>query len=99
MTNKKKASIGSGKHSTRGSKKNAASPRIFQIWYRPEQQSRLDPAFEPYDNTAENSALLEFRVLAELSQREDLADASLWGAVSWKFGQKTGLTGHEFIER
>ena len=97
MTHKKKTS--GGKRSTPGSKASSATPRIFQIWYRPEQQPRLDPAFEPYDNREENSALLEFRVLAELSQREDLAKVPLWGAVSWKFGQKTGLTGHELVER
>lgn len=67
--------------------------RLFQIWYAPDQLARLDPDFEPYDNCGQTSPLLEFRVLAELSQRPDLQHGGLWGALSWKFGQKTGLTG------
>ena len=67
--------------------------RIFQIWYADEQRARLDPAFEPYDNRNQKSPLLEFRVLAELSQRADLQEVRLWGALSWKFRQKTGLSG------
>lgn len=73
-----------------------SATRIFQIWYRQEHKPRLDPAFEPYDNSSARSALLEFRVLAELSQRSDLQQAPLWGALSWKFSEKTGMSGQEF---
>jgi hypothetical protein len=72
------------------------SIRIFQIYYLPEQRIALDPAFEPYDNTAESSPLLEFGVFTKLAQRTDLRDAGLWGALSWKFAQKTGLSGEDF---
>jgi hypothetical protein len=89
----------SPRHTHARSEPDSNTPRVFQIWYRHDQRSRLDPAFEPYDNSAESSALLEFRVFVELSQRADLQQIPLWGALSWKFGQKTGLSGQDFLGR
>jgi hypothetical protein len=67
--------------------------RIFQIHYQPEQVAQLDPAFEAYDNTDDASPLLEFNVFRKLHQSELVKGAELWGALSWKFTQKTGLSG------
>ena len=67
--------------------------RIFQIYYEPEQHQFLDPAFEPYDNTGDFSPLLEFNVFRKLANSDLVKGADLWGAVSWKFLQKTGLAG------
>ena len=67
--------------------------RIFQIHYQPEQVAQLDPAFEAYDNTGDTSPLLEFNVFRKLHQSELVKGAELWGALSWKFTQKTGLSG------
>lgn len=67
--------------------------RIFQIYYEPEQRQQLDSAFEPYDNAGDNSPLLEFNVFRKLHKSDLVKGAELWGAVSWKFTQKTGLTG------
>lgn len=69
--------------------------RIFQIYYRPEQRQYLDPAFEPYNNEGDDSPLLEFNVFRKLSQSRLVKRAELWGALSWKFGRKTGLTGEQ----
>ena len=79
-------------------KPKAAKPtpnklRIFQIHYQPEQVAQLDPAFEAYDNTDDPSPLLEFNVFRKLHQSELVKGAELWGALSWKFTQKTGLSG------
>lgn len=73
----------------------AASPtvRLFQIYFRPEQRTLLDPAFEPYNNEGDHSPLLEFNVFRKLAASELTRGATLWGALSWKFGQKTGMTG------
>ncbi|MDP3702375.1 MAG: hypothetical protein Q8R72_15870 [Hylemonella sp.] len=67
--------------------------RLFQIYYRPEQRQLLDPAFEPYNNEGDNSPLLEFNVFRKLMNSELVQGAELWGALSWKFKEKTGLSG------
>ncbi len=72
--------------------------RIFQIYYRPEQRQFLDPAFEPYNNEGDNSPLLEFNVFRKLMNSELLRGAELWGALSWKFGEKTGLSGEQLLQ-
>lgn len=75
-----------------------ADVRIFQIYYRPGQESQLDPAFFPYDNRGDLDLLLEFNVFRKLVADPRVTGADLWGAVSWKFGQKTGLTGTGLLE-
>ncbi len=72
--------------------------RIFQIYYRPEQRQFLDPAFEPYNNEGSNSPLLEFNVFRKLMNSELLRGAGLWGALSWKFKEKTGLSGEQLLQ-
>ncbi len=69
--------------------------RIFQIYYRPEQRQFLDPSFEPYDNAGERSPLLEFHVFRKLMDAALPGKAELWGALSWKFKEKTGLSGEQ----
>jgi len=73
-----------------------ASIKIFQIYYHDRQLPFLDPDLDPYDNAEDKSPLLEFNVFAKLLQSNKLHGARLWGALSWKFGQKTGLTGARF---
>lgn len=72
--------------------------RIFQIYYRPEQRQYLEPAFEPYNNEGDNSPLLEFNVFRKLMHSELLRGAGLWGALSWKFKEKTGLSGEQLLQ-
>jgi hypothetical protein len=71
--------------------------RIFQIHYQPHQLGHLDPAFAPYDNAGDKSPLLEFNVFTKLANSPQVAGAHLWGAVSWKFGQKTGTAGADYV--
>ncbi len=74
-------------------------PDIYQIYYSKTQQSLLDPCFIPYDNG--NSASPELR---EYAVFKAIYDAKLHekntyvGALSWKFKQKTALSGGEFIQ-
>jgi len=79
----------------------AAAPqpavRVFQIFYDAQQRPLLDPAFEPYDNRGDAHPLLEFNVFRKLARSPQAAGARLWGALSWKFQQKTGLTGMELL--
>jgi len=67
--------------------------RLFQIYYRPEQRATLDTAFEPYNNQGEKSPLLEYNVFRKLAKSKKVIGADLWGALSWKFQEKTGLSG------
>lgn len=72
--------------------------RIYQIYYREPQKAELDPAFEPYDNAGELSPLLELAVFRKLAAQPETAKLAYWGAMSWKFGDKTGLKGEALLE-
>jgi hypothetical protein len=78
---------------TRGRPLSRSDIRIFQIYYDPQQQSSLDPEFQPFDNIGNSSRLLEF---SRLANSKEVKGSKLWGAVSWKFGQKTGISGKDF---
>lgn len=73
--------------------------RVHQIFYDPAQRSVLDPAFIPYDNTANpRPEWREYHVfrsawLAGMCEGDDIV-----GFLSWKFTAKTGVTGRQFIE-
>ena len=65
---------------------------IFQIYYDPSQVKQLDPGFIPWDNAGHHSLLREFDVFERLAADEGVQIAPLWGAVSWRFQEKTGLS-------
>ena len=71
---------------------------VFQIYFEPAQRAELEPAFVPYDNSASNDPLLEFAVFERLSRDEGVRLSALWGAVSWRFGRKTGLSGKAWLD-
>lgn len=72
--------------------------KVFQIHYMPEQADCLDPSFLPFDNAASTDPSLEFGVTKQLHQSQIVGDAALWGTVSWKFQQKTGMTGQYLLD-
>lgn len=63
------------------------------------QEARLDPAFTPFNNQGVAARSLEFDVFQRLWRDEATADLSRWGALSWRFGAKTGLTGQELLDQ
>lgn len=71
--------------------------RVWQIFYAPWQRERLDPAFLAYDNSdSAKPGEHEFHVF----RKEYLAGTTqegLSGFVSWKFEEKTGLSGKEWL--
>ena len=72
---------------------------IHQIYYLPSQLPLLDPAFTPYDNTAnENREFAEYYIFEKEYNAGRVRDDALTDFVSWKFGQKTKLGGHRFLE-
>jgi hypothetical protein len=76
-----------------------ASPiRIFQIYYEPWQRDLVDPEFIPLDNQGTPNEYLEFDLFERLSVSSHVEGADLWGALSWRFTEKTGLTGAELAK-
>jgi hypothetical protein len=77
--------------------------KIFQIYYKPELKYQCDPAFTAYDNTANpRPELREWDVWDRFHQgmlsgvlSEEL---DMWGFVSWKFKEKTNLSGQQFVD-
>ena len=73
--------------------------RIFQIYFEAWQRELLDPAFYPLDNSRGNSELMEFAVFEQLQKNAATDGASLWGALSWRFGEKTGMQGSDWVKQ
>jgi len=71
--------------------------RIFQIYFESWQKELLDPDFASLDNSGSNSELLEFDVFLRLFSSNYIKGAKLWGALSWRFSEKTGLTGRQLL--
>jgi len=72
--------------------------RIFQIYYEAWQRELLDPNFAALDNSKDNSELLEFAVFEKLAGSDYVKGAQLWGALSWRFTEKTGMTGADWVK-
>ena len=73
--------------------------RIFQIYFEAWQRELLDPAFYPLDNSRGNSELMEFAVFEQLQKNSATEGATLWGALSWRFGEKTGMQGSDWVKQ
>lgn len=66
--------------------------KIYQIYYQSWQKDLLDPLAIPFDNSGRKSELLEFDVFERISSHELSQKTPYWGALSWRFMEKTGLT-------
>jgi hypothetical protein len=76
-----------------------ASLQIFQIYYEAWQKELLDPQMVPLNNnTPVKSELYEFDVFKKLYETDYVKNLALWGAVSWRFNEKTKLTGKALQE-
>jgi hypothetical protein len=76
---------------------DASACRIFQIYFEPWQLELLDPAFEPFDNRGIKSEYLEFEVFERIFATSEAKTSELWGALSWRFAEKTGMSGADLI--
>ena len=73
--------------------------KIFQIYYKPELLQHCDTAFEPLDNTANTRPeLREWHVWDQYHEQRMASGLGLWGYVSWKFQEKTGLAGQTVLD-
>lgn len=71
--------------------------KIWQIFYREDQKSCLDPLFVPLDNSGYQEDVLEFGVFRRLFGGVDFSGDGYFGALSWRFFEKTGLDGESLI--
>ena len=71
--------------------------RIFQIYYESWQRDLLDPSFAAIDNSGLKSELEEFLVLERLAKSDYVKGAKLWGALSWRFTERTGMKSAEWV--
>ena len=74
------------------------SIRIFQIYYEDWQKDLLDPSFSPLNNSAVKAEKMEFDVFERLSRSRDIKKATLWGALSWRYREKTGMHGAHLLK-
>jgi hypothetical protein len=73
--------------------------KIFQIYFKPELIAHCDPHFVPLDNTANpNPELREWDVWNREYDALAASDLEYWGFVSWKFKEKTNLTGDQVYD-
>jgi len=71
--------------------------RIFQIYYESWQRDLLDPSFAAIDNSGLKSELEEFLVLERLAKSDYVKGAKLWGALSWRFTERTGMKSADWV--
>ena len=71
--------------------------RIFQIYYESWQRDLLDPSFAAIDNSGLKSELEEFLVLERLAKSDYVKGAKLWGSLSWRFTERTGMKSADWV--
>lgn len=76
----------------------SAPVRIFQIYYETWQRELLDPNFIPLDNSKTTTELMEFGVFERLAKSDYVKGAQLWGALSWRFTERTGMSGADWLK-
>jgi hypothetical protein len=72
---------------------------IFQIYFKPELVAHLDPKFTPMDNT--DNPAPELREWDKWNREHEAIlekDLTHWGYVSWKFKEKTNLSGEQVFD-
>ena len=77
----------------------AAAVPIHQIYFRDDQRQNLDVDLLPYNNSGQAGALLEFEVFERLMAAGGMDSVPRWGAVSWKFFEKTGMRGADLASQ
>ena len=76
----------------------STNTKIFQIYFKPELEQYCDPLFVPLDNTANpRPELREWDVWDREHEKRLGENLDLWGYVSWKFKEKTNLTGQQVL--
>lgn len=74
-----------------------SSLRIFQIYYEAWQRDLLDPSFAAIDNSQLHSELEELLIVQRLAKSDYVKGAKLWGALSWRFAERTGMKSADWV--
>jgi hypothetical protein len=73
--------------------------KIYQSFYEDSQVPKLDRAFTPYDvRESPFPYLYETYWIMQIYDSGAYDEKEYCGLVSWKFNQKTGITGDRFLE-
>jgi hypothetical protein len=73
--------------------------KIFQIYFKSELEQHCDPLFTPLDNTTNpRPELREWDVWDRFHEQRLEENLDLWGYVSWKFREKTNLSGQQVLD-
>jgi hypothetical protein len=77
----------------------STNTKIFQIYYKQDLVKHLDPAFIPLDNTANlRPELREWYIWDKEHQSRLNQELDFWGYFSWKFKEKTNLSGQQVFD-
>jgi hypothetical protein len=77
----------------------STNTKIFQIYFKAELAQHCDPVFTPLDNTANpRPDLREWFVWDQHHEQILAEDLDYWGFVSWKFHEKTNLSGQQVLD-
>lgn len=77
----------------------STNTKIFQLYFKDDLKEHLDPAFTPMSNV--DNPRPHLREWCKWDREHEAIleqNLDLWGYVSWKFKQKTGLTGEQAFE-
>ena len=73
--------------------------KVFQMHSEAWQRELLDPAFYPLDVSRVNAEALELTVCNQLANNKAIEGATLWGAISWRFTERTGMQGRDWVKQ
>ena len=73
--------------------------RVFQMYSESWQRELLDSAFYPLDVSRVDPHTLDLSVWAQLQANPATQGAQLWGAVSWRFAERTGMNGADWVRQ
>lgn len=73
--------------------------RVFQMYSESWQRELLDPAFYPMDVSRVDPHNQDLNVWSQLMTNEATKGAQLWGAVSWRFTERTSMNGSDWVRQ
>lgn len=73
--------------------------RVFQMYSESWQRELLDSAFYALDVSRVDAHTLDLSVWTQLQANPATQGAQLWGAVSWRFAERTGMNGADWVRQ
>ncbi len=73
--------------------------RVFQMYAESWQRELLDSAVYALDVSRVDQHTLDLSVWTQLQANSATQGAQLWGAVSWRFAERTGMNGADWVRQ